>query len=100
MNPIIKNALANAGGAVAYIVAIASFLFYVAKDFGPDTVLIPIMMLMLLVFSVALMGVLFFGRPVLWCLDGKKQEAVTLLVATLLIFFIFTLIVFFCVMLF
>lgn len=57
MNPILKNALINAVGATAYIVAVASFLFYATKTFGPaNTVLIPIMMLMLLVFSVALMG--------------------------------------------
>lgn len=92
-NEIIKKAFLNAGAAALYVVAIASFLFYVPKSFAPaaDNVLIPIVMLLLLVFSVALMGVLIFGRPILWYLDGKKQEAFSLLVYTLVIFLIITL---------
>jgi len=89
-NTIIKNALFNALGTALYIVAIASFLFYVPKALGlndkPDTVLAPITMLSLLVFSAALTGSLVLGRPILWYLDGKKQEALSLLVYTLGIF--------------
>jgi hypothetical protein len=91
-NNIVKNALLNACAAALYVVAIASFLFYVPKSFGvADNVLIPIVMLLLLVFSVALMGVLIFGRPILWYLDGKKQEAFSLLAYTLVIFLLITL---------
>ncbi|MEK7646842.1 MAG: hypothetical protein AAB378_00520 [Patescibacteria group bacterium] len=75
MNNIIKHAAVNAFATALYIVAIASFLFYVPKFFGEnkaDTVLVPIVMLSLLVFSAALVGVLIFGRPILWYLDGKK----------------------------
>ena len=92
---ILKNAFLNSFGATAYIAAIASFLFYGLKNLGPDdTLLAPIMMLMLLVLSVAVMGVLIFGRPILWYLDGNKKEAVSLLVSTLLIFFLIALVVF------
>jgi hypothetical protein len=92
---ILKNAFLNSFGATAYIAAVASFLFYGVKNLGPDdTLLVPIMMLMLLVLSVAVMAVLIFGRPVLWYLDGNKKEAISLLVSTLLIFFLTTLIVF------
>jgi len=92
---ILKNAFFNSVGATAYIAAIASFLFYGLKNLGPDdTLLVPIMMLMLLVLSVAVMGVLIFGRPLLWYLDGNKKEAVSLLVSTLLIFFLIALVVF------
>lgn len=89
---IIKNAFLNASGAALYVVAVASFLFYVLRSFAPvDNVFIPIVMLLLLVFSVALMGVLIFGRPILWYLDGKKQEAFSLLAHTLVIFLLITL---------
>ena len=89
---IIKNALINAFVVATYVTAIASFLFYVPKSFGPvDSVLVPIVMLLLFVFSAALMGVLIFGRPILWYLDGKKEEAFSLLVYTLGIFLLITL---------
>ena len=93
---IIKKAVLNAVGTSLYIVAIASFLFYVPKIFGldrgPDTVLAPIAMLSLLVFSAALVGLLIFGRPILWYWDGQKKEAVSLLVYTLGIFLVITII--------
>ena len=89
-NTIIKNAFFNALGTTLYIVAISSFVFYVPKALGladkPDTILAPITMLSLLVFSAALTGSLMFGRPILWYLDGKKQEALSLLIYTLGIF--------------
>ena len=93
MKKIIKNAAINALSTSLYIAAIASFLFYASKLFGPnesDTVLIPIVMLSLLVFSVAITGLLIFGRPILWYLDGRKREAVFLLAYTLGIFLIIT----------
>jgi hypothetical protein len=96
-NLIIKNALINAASVFTYIVLVASFFFNIQTFFGAnskETVLIPIVMLMLLVFSVALVGSLIFGRPILWYLDGKKQEAVLLLTYTLGVFFILLLIAF------
>ena len=90
-NNIIKNAVINAGLSALYIVLIGSFLFYIPKLFHsdkPDTAFAPILMLSLFVFSAALMGILIFGKPILWYLDHKKQEAVSLLVYTLGIFFV------------
>ena len=49
-------------------------------------------MLMLFVFSAAVTGSLIFGQPVLWYLDGKKKDALTLLTYTLAVFFILTVI--------
>lgn len=83
------NALATA----LYVAAVASFLFYAPKFFGPErstTVLVPITMLLLFVFSAAVTGSLIFGRPSLWYLDGKKKEALTLLAHTLAILFAIT----------
>lgn len=96
-NNIIKIAALNALATTAYIVAVASFLFYAPKVFksGDDTVLIPIVMLMLFVFSAATTGLLLFGRPAFWYLDGKKKEALSLLVSTLIIFLLITLVAFF-----
>ncbi len=92
---IIKHAALNAITTALYVAAIGSFLFYAPKIFGPanaHTALVPIVLLLLLVFSAALTGLLIFGRPILWYLEGKKQEAVSLLIATLGIFLIITII--------
>ncbi|MBI3934148.1 MAG: hypothetical protein HY316_05620 [Acidobacteria bacterium] len=84
---ILKNALFNAVATAAYVIAVGSFLFYAPKVFGRgNSVLIPIAMLLLFFFSAALTGALILGRPVLWYLDGKKKEALSLLVSTLAIF--------------
>jgi len=94
-NNIIKNAVLNACLTALYIIIVASFLFYAPKIFGPDranSVLVIIVMLSLLVFSVALVGMLIFGRPAFWYLDGKKKEAIFLLAYTLGIFLIITII--------
>lgn len=93
---IIKKAMLNAVGVALYIIAVASFLFYVPKIFGPeqkpDTVLAPITMLSLLVLSASLIGLLIFGRPILWYWDGQKREAISLLAYTLGIFLTITII--------
>ena len=85
-NIIFKNALINSLLTAAYITAISTFLFYTPQIFANSpqkTPLIPIMMLLLLVFSAGLCGMLVFGRPVMWFLEGKKKEAVRLVFSTL-----------------
>jgi len=54
----------------------------------------PIVMLSLFVFSAALTGTLIFGRPILWYLDGKKSEAISLFAYTLAIFLTITIFAF------
>ena len=93
---IIKNAGLNAVLSVLYISLIGSFLFYTPKIFDsekPDTVFAPILMLSLLVLSVAVMGILIFGKPLLWYMDNRRHDAVSLLAYTLGIFFVITLII-------
>jgi hypothetical protein len=49
---------------------------------------------MLLVFSAALMGILVFGQPLMWYMDGEKKAALNLLgytMAALLILMMLTL---------
>ena len=52
--------------------------------------LAPMAMLSLLVFSVSLMGYLFFFQPVQMYLDGQKREAVELFTKTLGAFAVIT----------
>lgn len=59
-------------------------MFYTPHIFAKaeNTVLIPMAMILLLVVSASVTGSLVIGRPVLWYLDGKKKEAVSLLITT------------------
>lgn len=83
---IIKLAGLHALGTSLYIALVASFLFHIPQIFeGSDTektVLIPIAMLLLFVFSATVTSSLVLGRPILWYMDGKKKEAVTLFTST------------------
>ncbi len=96
MNKIIKNALINAIGTTLYIILVVSFIFSLqAFSHEPeDNIIIPIAMLLLFVFSAALTGFLVFGRPVMWYLDGKKKEAVSLIGYTLAILLIMVIVAF------
>jgi hypothetical protein len=96
MNSIFRTALMNALLTALYVGVVGSFLFYAGQmRLGQTkTVLIPIALLMLLVVSAALVGALIFGRPVLWYLDGRKQDSLFLLTATLAILFVVTVAVF------
>ena len=96
MKNVPKYALINALSTVLYITIIASLLYSFSSN-PPnysEGVLIPIAMLMLFVFSAAFTGLLVFGRPIVWYLEGKKKEALSLLGYTLGIFLMATIIIF------
>jgi hypothetical protein len=80
-----KTAFFNALVTTVYIALVGAFMFYGGEiRLGrTNTLLVPIALLLLFVFSAALTGFLIFGRPVLWYLDGKKKEALELLFTTL-----------------
>lgn len=59
-----------------------------------DNALMPIAFLLLFVVSAAVMGILVFGRPILWYLDGKKREAVELSGVTIASLAVITVLVF------
>ena len=87
-----KNPYHNALLAAAYIVFIVLLISYgpaLVRD-KPDTILAPMAMLSLLVFSVAFMGYIFFFQPVLMYLDGQKREAVEFFTKTLVTFAVIT----------
>lgn len=84
-----KSPYLNACAASAYIVFIVLFITGGAPSFlepFEQTPAIPVIMLSLLVFSVALMGYLFFYRPLELFLDGKRQEAAQFFLKTIATF--------------
>src|SRR4051812_226629 len=82
---IIKRASVNAILAFAYVTVVGLFMSNASTIFGEkDTAFTPVAVLMLLVFSAALMSILVFGQPLMWYLDGKKKEALNLLGATMM----------------
>jgi hypothetical protein len=91
-----RYALAEVLVAVFYIFLIGLFFRNADKIFAPeDSMLSPIAFLLLLVFSVAMMGLTIFGRSIMWYLDGQKKEAVKLLFYKLVYLFIVTFLIFF-----
>lgn len=91
---IFKRAAINALLAFIYVTVIGLFMSNASSIFGrKDTALTPVAVLMLLVFSAALMGILVFGQPVMWYIDGKKKAALNLLgytMAALLLLMVLT----------
>ena len=79
-NPYINALLA--GLYIVFVVLLITYgPAYVREN--PAAILAPMAMLSLLVFSVALMGYLFFLQPVQMFLEGQKHEAVELFTKTL-----------------
>jgi len=77
---IFKPAARNALATFVYVAAVGLFVSHASMIFGQrDTAFTPVAVLMLLVFSAALTGILVFGQPTLWYLDGKKKNALYLL---------------------
>jgi hypothetical protein len=85
---IFRKAAANAVLALAYVTTVGLFITYASRLFGQkDTALTPVAVLMLLVFSAALMAILVFGQPLMWYIDGKKKQALALLAYTMVSLF-------------
>jgi hypothetical protein len=90
---IIKYALVNALWTALYIILIGTFLYSAPAVFGHgQNALIPVVMLLLFVFSAALCGALVLGRPILWYWEGNKKEAILLFAYTLAILFVVTIV--------
>ncbi len=91
---IFKRAAINSSAALAYVATVGLFISNASLIFGEkDTDLTPVAVLMLLVFSAALMGILVFGQPVMWYVDGRKKDALYLLgytMASLLVLMLLT----------
>jgi hypothetical protein len=79
---ISKQSLRYSGFVVLYVAAVATIMMNAPRIFGQSMsgVLAPIGFLMLFVVSAAVIGMLIFGKPVMLYVDGKKREAVALVV--------------------
>lgn len=81
---IVKRAIINSLAIAAYVTVVGIFMFNANHVFGTqDKFLTPVVVLLLLVLSASVTGSLLFGQPVMWYVDGKKQEALRLLAATI-----------------
>ena len=80
----IRNAIINSIGVFVYVAIVATIMNNAEKLFGKtDTVATSIGFLMLFTLSAGIVGSLIVGKPIFMYLDGKKKEAVGLLVWTL-----------------
>lgn len=96
MNKIIllKQALINSLGTLAYCGLVAYIMINGEELFGKISNIFGIMaFLMLFVLSAAIVGSLVLGKPIIYYLDGKKKESITLLIYTIVILFILTAII-------
>ena len=90
-----KNPFVNAFAGIFYIILVACVMFYGTEHTKPvNSVIVPVAVLSLFSLSAALMGYFFLYRPVQLYLDGKKKEATSLFVQTILVFAVITAIIF------
>ncbi len=85
---MLKKPFVYAFGASGYIVLVGIFINFVShtQNNKPDTFLAPITFLSLLTLSVAVMAFFFFYQPLQFFIDGKKKQATSFFVQTLVIF--------------
>lgn len=90
-----KNPFLNASAALAYIILIASVMYYGTGIVGSvKSVIAPIAVLSLFTLSAAVMGYIFLFQPLQLYLDGKKKESVNLFSKTLCVFALLTFVIF------
>ncbi|MCA9388937.1 hypothetical protein KC644_04265 [Candidatus Berkelbacteria bacterium] len=84
MSEYLTKTLPQAIGVTAYVALVSLIMFHAEQLFGEpkDSFIGPIAFLLLFVTSAAVMGILIFGRPVMFYLDGKKKDAIYTLLAT------------------
>lgn len=94
MNKIIKYSLFNSIGTTAYITLIATLFHYLSNSplKTENSILIPIFMLLVFVFSATITGTLVLGRPIIWYFNKKKKEAILLFIYTLCFLLLFTIV--------
>lgn len=81
---LIKISLLNSIGVLVYVSLVAFIMQNGEKIFGKmQNFLGPIAFLLLFVVSAAITASLVLGKPILFYLDGKKQEAIKLFCFTI-----------------
>ena len=93
---IIGQGLVHALATVAYVGLVVKLINFVgnANVESEPSLLAPVAFLLLFMISAAITASLVFGRPLLWYLDKKKDEAVALAVYTVAWLFVAMLCVF------
>jgi len=82
-----KNPIVNAVAAGAYIVLIVLVMNFGVKTVPhPNTFVMPVAMISLFTLSAAVMGYLFCYQPAQFYFDGKKKQAVSLFLHTVIAF--------------
>ena len=81
-----KKPFLHAFVAALYIVSIVLVIFQTGQMEVQETVIIPMLMLSLFVFSAAVMGYLFLAEPLQLFLENRKEEAVAFFSKTVMFF--------------
>ena len=90
-----KNPILNALAAVLYITFVACVMFYgVEKKVPNNSILVPIAVLSLFTLSASVMGYIFLYQPIQLYFDGKKKQAINLVLLTIAAFAVVTAIIF------
>ena len=94
-NKFLRYSFIHALGVLIYVSLVALLMNYGNDIFGKiNNVWGPIAFLLLFVLSALIVGMLVLGKPLMLYFDGKKKEAITLLLFTTAWLFIMTLLVF------
>ncbi|HXV27179.1 MAG TPA: hypothetical protein VD862_04120 [Candidatus Paceibacterota bacterium] len=85
MKSLSRLAFIHASGVVAYVSVLILGVHFGDKFISKDPGLLgPAVFLLVFVVSAAVTGSLVFGRPVLWYVEGRKQDAMRLALTTVL----------------
>jgi hypothetical protein len=96
-----KKPLYGAVLAEGYVTLVSTVMFYGSQFVNSeDSVIMPMAMLSLLVFSVAVMGYLFCYEPIALLVEGKKEEALVFFLKTIGYFGLMTVSIFAALFLF
>jgi len=79
----LKKSFISATGTFLYIAAVSLFMTK-AENFFPeeDGILIPIFMLLLFIVSATVTGLLVLYKPIQYYVEGKRKDAVILILST------------------
>jgi hypothetical protein len=91
-NKIALHALGNSLVAACYVALVAAIMSG-AETFAQKagSILGPTGFLLLFASSAAILGLVVFGRPLTWYLEGKRADAITLAIYTVCFLLIITL---------
>ena len=90
-----RYSFVHSAGVLVYVFLVALLMNYGEQIFGSMNNLTgPIAFLLLFVLSALIVGMLVLGKPVILYLDGKKKEAIQLLLYTVFWIFVITLLTF------